>query len=203
MNEAGNSFYPRHLSPPDCLKTAVFHIEPLTPNHLEQDYEAVMSSRTMLNLWGGHGWTTPNFTREENLADLQQHHQEQLDRVAFTYTILSTDQLTCLGCLYIVPVTKYLAANPQLKTAVSPHKYPALFRFWVRQDQLPSQLDQQLLQTLHRWFKSEAWAFDQLLLHTPTHNAEQISTIQAAGFAHTGTITMPDRGQTHFIFPLL
>ena len=70
------TFYPPERNLPDSLKTAEFHLLPLTPAHVEIDYEAVIASREMLNLWSGSDWPTPDFTLAANLADLEWHDRE-------------------------------------------------------------------------------------------------------------------------------
>jgi hypothetical protein len=47
----------------------------------------------------GYRWPREGFTLEKNLADLEEHQQEFLDREAFTYTVVSLDESRVLGCV--------------------------------------------------------------------------------------------------------
>ena len=53
---------------------------------------------------GGGGWPRPDFTPEENLADLQGHEADFQARRGFTYTVLDPTGTRCLGCVYVYPV---------------------------------------------------------------------------------------------------
>ncbi len=46
------------------------------------------------------GWPTP-MSLEENMADMEMHHREFVERKSFTYSILDGDDV--IGCVYIYP----------------------------------------------------------------------------------------------------
>jgi len=74
---------------------------PLTPDLLRDDYAAVMRDVPMLRAWSGQDWPTPDFTIEDDLLDLQRHHQEQRAGVALTFSVLV--DAVVQGCIYVRP----------------------------------------------------------------------------------------------------
>ena len=188
------SFYPPNLNLPESLKTAEFQLRPLTPAHLEIDYEAVIASREMLNLWSGSPWPRPGFTLAENLADLEWHDREHRERAAFTYTIVDPIGSICLGCLYIRPLSELTVAISPDQTTVLPDEAAA--RFWVRSSRLADGLDLRLLQRLIAWFE-ESWTFSKLYFHTREVNTQQSALFETAGLDHQFDLLIPRRGGTH------
>lgn len=148
-NSNGGSHQDRPFVPPDFevpveLHTDRFHLRPLTPAVVDLDYDALMTSIDLLNAMFGREWPHSGFTREENLQDLVEHEQEFEQRVAFAYTVLSPDETTCLGCVYINP----------------PRGYPVDARvyLWVRQSAYDQGLDPLLFQAVKEWINT-AWPF--------------------------------------------
>jgi hypothetical protein len=188
------TFYPPPNKLPESLKTAEFQLLPLTPDHVEIDYQAVMSSREMLNLWSGSSWPTPDFTLAGNLDDLEWHQREHQERAAFTYTILDPTAGLCLGCLYIRPLSELTAANPALLDFIGARD--ALARFWVRASHLQTGLDRRILQALTGWFAG-SWDFSGLYFQTRQANQQQIALFKSAGLAHRFDLQNPRRGGTH------
>jgi len=138
-------FVPPAFVVPLALDTPTFHLRPLTPAVVDLDYEALMSSIDLLNAMFGRDWPHPGFTREENRQDLIEHEEEFARREAFAYTVLSPDETTCLGCVYINP----------------PRGQPADARvyLWVRQSAHDQGLDSVLFHTVREWLESSwPWA---------------------------------------------
>lgn len=117
----------------------------LSVDDVEKDYEAVIESQSLLHTMFGGPWPRDGFTLAENLADLERHQQEFLDRIAFAYTVVSLDESKVLGCLYI---------NPPKKT-----KADAEIRMWVRQTEFDKGLDPLLFHTVKDWINSD-WPFE-------------------------------------------
>lgn len=136
-------FVPHDFEIPAVLETDRFRLRMLSVDDVEKDYEAVIESRDLLHSMGST-WPREGFTIEENLADLQRHQQEFLDRKAFAYTVVSLDESRVLGCLYINPTTQ--------------EGYDALAYMWVRQSEYDKGLDPLLFQTVKTWLES-AWPF--------------------------------------------
>src|SRR3954467_14302759 len=83
-----------------------FVLEPLGPEHNEQDYDAWTTSME-------HIAHTPRFrappwprdmTRDQNRADLQRHADDFRSRKGFTYTVLDPASRDVIGCVYIYPL---------------------------------------------------------------------------------------------------
>jgi hypothetical protein len=116
----------------------------LSIDDVEKDYEAVIESRELLHTMFGGSWPRPGFTLEENLADLERHQQEFLNRKAFAYTVVSLDETRVLGCIYI---------NPPETTDSD-----AVVVMWVRQTEYDKGLDEILFNKVRGWISSD-WPF--------------------------------------------
>ena len=81
-------------------------------------------------------------TLEQNLVDLGWHQKEFELRRSFAYTVLSTDERVCLGCVYLYP-----ADGADARVHV-----------WVRGSAWHDGLDPVLEQTVRAWV-DEAWPF--------------------------------------------
>ena len=188
------TFYPPQHNLPASLVTAEFHLYPLTAAHLEMDYEAVMASREMLNLWGGGKWPWPDFTLANNLSDLEWHDREHKERVAFTYTILDPTGSSCLGCLYIRSLSELAVHNSSALAHILPGE--AMARFWVRSSRLADGLDRRLLAALIDWF-TESWDFPRVSFHTREANHQQITLFETSTLSYRFQLQMPQRGGYH------
>lgn len=145
---SGDAFVPHDFVIPLALDTPYFHLRPLTPEVVDLDYDALMSSIELLNAMFGRRWPHPAFTLEENLQDLIEHWEEFQRREAFAYTVLSPDETTCLGCVYINP----------------PRGQPtdARVHMWVRQSAHDRGLDPVLFQTVRDWLAAD-WPFARVM----------------------------------------
>ena len=79
-------FVPRNFDVPRRLETPQFVLEPLDPEHNDQDYEAWTSSREHIHAtpgWEDSSWPR-EMTPEENRADLQRHADDFRNRTGFT-----------------------------------------------------------------------------------------------------------------------
>lgn len=139
-----SAFVPPEFQVPAALETNRFRLRMLSVDDVEKDYEAVIESRELLRANGGT-WPRDGFTLAENLADLQRHQQEFLDRKAFAYTVVARDESRVLGCVYI---------NPPRRTSAE-----AEVSMWARQSEHARGLDALLFQTVRNWLE-ESWPFD-------------------------------------------
>ncbi|NCF74142.1 MAG: GNAT family N-acetyltransferase [Gammaproteobacteria bacterium] len=129
---------------PDVLETPEFRLRMLTVNDLIKDYDAVMSSVEHLkSVWPGSGWPE-GLTLEEDLVDLGWHQKEFLMRRSFAYTMVTLDEATVIGCVYIYPT--------QVET------YDSEVYLWVRASELDSGLDARLFDTVKQWLAQD-WPF--------------------------------------------
>lgn len=191
------SFYPAGQVVPVGMRTSEFILQPLTPEHVEVDYEAVMASQEMLRLWSGSTWPKKDFTLAENLLDLQWHYQEHQDREAFTYTVLDPAAKVCLGCVYIRPLTDLVAANPGKLQDIG--RDEAIARFWVRTSVSDGGLDRRLLQQLLEW-TGESWAFPRIFFHTRMANQQQIALFEEIGLTKQMELQYAQRGGIHYFY---
>lgn len=128
------------------LNLPAFILRPLTVEHLELDYEAVMSSKTRLRqvFSAADDWPSDQLTLEEDRRHLIWHAGEFERRSSFAYTMLSLSGSRCLGCLYF------------FSTQVA--DFDAEVYFWVRDDAFLNGLDSILYNTVKDWLKT-SWPF--------------------------------------------
>jgi RimJ/RimL family protein N-acetyltransferase len=145
-----NRFVPDDFEIPALLETDHFRLRMLSVDDVEKDYEAVIESRKLLHYLFDGPWPRPGFTLKENLADLERHQQEFLDRKAFAYTVVSLDETKVLGCLYINP------CPPEVNGP------DAAIRMWVRQTEYDKGFDEVLFNTVKDWINSD-WPFRKVI----------------------------------------
>jgi hypothetical protein len=137
-------FVPPGFDVPLSLATSEFVLEPLGPEHNEQDYDAWTSSMKHIAATPGYpdGSWPREMTRDENRADLQRHADDFRNRKGFTYTVLDPASREVIGCVYIYPV--------------SGSDYDACALSWVRESQ--AHLDTPLWRAVSDWLESD-WPF--------------------------------------------
>jgi hypothetical protein len=140
-----DEFVPRDFDVPRGLETPEFELEPLGPEHNEQDYDAWTSSMHHIAAtpgWGGGGWPR-EMTLDENRADLQGHADDFAAGRGFTYTVLDAASRDVVGCVYIYPARD--------------GDEGARVRSWVRASR--AELDVPLWRAVSDWLASD-WPFD-------------------------------------------
>jgi len=139
-----DEFVPSDFDVPRRLETAQFVLEPLGPEHNDEDYDAWTSS--VEHIHATPGWETSSWPREmtpdENRADLQRHADDFRNRTGFTYTVLDPASRDVIGCVYIYPLSE--------------SEYDARALSWVRASH--AQLDTPLWRAVSDWLVSE-WPF--------------------------------------------
>ena len=140
-------FVPADFIVPEVLETDQFRLRMLSVDDVVKDYKAVMESRERLFAIDG-SWPREGFTIEENLADLERHQQEFLERIAFAYTVVSLDENRVLGCVYI---------NPVKHQSVDARVY-----MWVRESEYEKKLHPILFKAVKEWLDS-AWPFEKVV----------------------------------------
>ena len=175
------SFYPADAVAPVELRTDDVLLRMLQASDVDLDYDAVIASRAILWLRSDGRWPREGFTREENLADLEEHEAEHRARAAFTYTVMNPTETECLGCVYIIPFARLLeraGADDGIKAAVREDE--AAVSFWVRQSRLADNLDRRLLSALLPWFERD-WAFSRVVYTANRRETRQQDLYAAAG----------------------
>lgn len=194
------SFYPPQQIVPAGLDGEEFILRPLKPAHVELDYAALMVSNQMLRRWSGSSWPADDFTLAENLADLQMHDAEHRRRTAFTFTVLTPDKSTCLGCVYIEPLRRLLrqAQADETEVAAIPEDQ-AVVRFWVRQPRLADGLDRRLFEALSAWLLRE-WAFTGVFFRTNEHDRRQVELLGQSGWQPCYILDVAGRSGRYIVY---
>jgi hypothetical protein len=92
-------FVLRDFDVPRRLETPRFVLEPLDPEHHDQDYEAWTSSEEHIHAtpgWEDSSWPR-EMTPDENRADLQRHADDFRNRTGFTYKVLDPVSRDVIG----------------------------------------------------------------------------------------------------------
>ena len=147
-------FVPPAFVVPLGFEASDFVLEPLGPEHNEQDYDAWTSS--MEHIHATPGWEESSWPRamttDENRADLQRHADDFRNRTGFTYTVLDPATRDVIGCVYIYP----LPDGDDDARASS----------WVRASH--AHLDIPLWRAVSDWLASD-WPFDSVRYAPRTH----------------------------------
>ena len=141
------AFVPDDFQPPARLVADRFLLEPLGPEHNEDDHEAWSSSIEHIRATPGFAdsrWPRA-MTLEENRADLERHARDFAARSGFTYTVLDPSDRGVIGCVYIYPD----------KGGVD----DAAVTSWVRATR--ADCDAALRELVSRWLV-EAWPFERI-----------------------------------------
>lgn len=139
----------RFVSPdfdvPAGLKTDTFRLRMLSIHDVVKDFAAVTASadvlKAMFPTWGG--WPE-GLTIEQNLIDLGWHQKEFQRRNSFAYTVVSPDEETVTGCVYVVPATR--------------KGYDAEVYFWARESAVGDPADLALDAAVRPWIEGQ-WPF--------------------------------------------
>lgn len=147
------AFVPDDFQPPLGLVADRFVLEPLGPEHNDEDHAAWSSSIEHIRATPGFadGRWPRTITLEENRADLERHARDFAARSGFTYTVLEPPERTVIGCVYIYPA-KDGAAD-------------AVVTSWVRATR--ADRDAALRALVSRWL-AEAWPFEHVFYAGPT-----------------------------------
>ncbi len=137
-------FVPPDFEIPLGLATSDFVLEPLGPEHNEQDYDAWTSSMGHIAETPGFPWGSwpREMTSDENREDLERHAGDFLSRKGFTYTVLDPVDRDVIGCVYIYPLRD--------------SDDTAIVQSWVRKSH--AQLDIPLWHAVSEWLESN-WPF--------------------------------------------
>ncbi len=160
-------FVPSDFTIPLRIETPDYILRKLTTEDVEQDFEAVMSSKESLRqIFCAHdNWPADDMTLQDNYNDLKEHEDEFDQRTGFTYTVVTVDEQTCLGCVYIYPWFG--------------KQYDARVYYWVRDSEKARGLDEKLRDFLRHWLH-EAWP-----IHNPVFPGKDLSWEEWEAFTQT------------------
>ena len=131
-----------------------------------------MATQETLRRSSGGRWPRPDFTLEENLADLEGHEADFLARRGFTYTVMDPTESRCLGCVYAYP--------PKHDRNGQAGAHEAVVWFWVRPDCVADDLDRRLVAALVPWLRSD-FAFARVLFRAWADDERQTAIFGEAG----------------------
>jgi RimJ/RimL family protein N-acetyltransferase len=140
-------FVPAEFTVPRRLETPLFVLEPLGPQHNDEDYTAWSTSIDHIRRtpgWEEGSWPRP-MSLEENRRDLERHAREFESREGFTYTVLDQTGGEVVGCVYIYP-SRDAGAD-------------AVVLSWVRE--ASASLDAELWRAVSDWV-ADSWPFERI-----------------------------------------
>lgn len=128
---------------PTELITPQFRLEPLGPQHNVADHAAWTNSIEHIRSTPGFqnsGWPPANgMALEANLADLERHAVDFVQRRGFTYSVIETVGGEVIGCVYIYPSRSDVHVTD--------------VRSWVRADR--AELDAPLYAAVSAWLSAQ------------------------------------------------
>ena len=163
---------------PAGLRNEEFVLRPIVADDAEMDHAAVMETRDYLRSWQQSTWPEDDFTVQANREDLVNLEQRHVEHRAFTYTVLSPDGASCLGCVYVFPTSATFLVRSTV-TAVGPEQWAdvdAVVFFWTRLSQMQTGLDDRLLAALRAWFDQQ-WKFERTVYVTTEQFGPQVDVI--------------------------
>lgn len=140
-------FVPEDFDVPRRLETPLFVLEPLGPQHNDEDYAAWSTSVEHIRAtpgWAWNSWPRP-MSAEDNRRDLERHAREFENREGFTYTVIGRAEGEVIGCVYIYP-SRDDASDADVTS-------------WVRETS--ANLDAELWRAVSDWL-ADSWPFERL-----------------------------------------
>ena len=195
------SFTDPTIPVPTELRTDEFVLRPLTAADAELDYAAVMETRVDLRLWEQSTWPADDFTVEDNRLDLIRHADLHAAHRAFTYTVLDLTGTTCLGCVYLYPITASFLARSTVTSLDDEawEEVDAVVYFWVRASQAALDLDERLLATLRAWL-ADIWHFQHAMYVVSERFAHQIDLLERTDLQRTFALREPGKSGTYILY---
>lgn len=149
----------KDFQPPAPLRGEDWHLTPLHPDLAQVDFLAWRTCRErLIEELAWNGWPGPDFSLQDNRADLEEHYQEFVEREAYAYSVLSGSD--CVGCLYIEP----WSTGAQLA-------------FWFTDDWLAR--EKQIIQAALIWLQD--WPFQEVLVPLRPWNARKLAVVHQLG----------------------
>lgn len=130
---------PDSFEVPQNLKTEHFTIRKLCYDDAVLDYEAVMSSRDLIQRTRGGEWPEATLTFKDDQIDLAWHQREFENRLSFAYTVFDANETECIGCFYLYPPGFRTPLSADAEVDVS---------FWVTEESYRNGLYAELYKTV-------------------------------------------------------
>ena len=127
-------------------------IVPLTSQILDLDLAAYRSSPRAISAHSSGRWPGQDLSREEARRLMAVHETEQSAGAAYAYAILDADGARELGCVYLRPLSPFLArTGTRFDTAAIDPSRTAIVTFWLIDDQGARPSTARVLGGLRRW----------------------------------------------------
>ncbi len=192
-------FFPADRAVPETLRAPTFLLRQLRQAEAALDYEAYMASPDVIRAHSGGLWPVDGFTFDQEQHELALHEDRHHTRRDFAFILLTPDQTTGLGCVYILPLVPFLhhvAAPAALLAEVS--DATAIVTFWVRQDRQYSPLASHVVTAVHDWLVAE-WPFDDHVFRVNPVEHGSIQALEQCGFQLRFELTI-DQPPYHYLF---
>jgi len=195
-------FYSDEFPIPELFQSDEFIFRPLRASDVELDFDAVISSSTMLRAWSQSDWPVDGFTLEENLDDLQRHEQEHIDKKAFTYTIMNQEEMLCLGCIYMNPLIQEIVDLGICQLLANDEEvFAASVRYWVRESHATKEFSSTILEKIIQWLDSELY-FNCVVFPVAITDSMQTKLFVERGFVLVGDIYYEPRNSHWNIYQI-
>jgi hypothetical protein len=186
---------------PAELRTEEFALRPIVVGDTERDYAAVMETREQLRLWRQSTWPEDGFTVEANRLDLIDLEERHAAHRAFTYTVLDPGGTTCLGCVYVFPMSATFLTKSTV-TQVGEDGWAdvdAVVFFWVRLLQMEIGMDERLLSALRAWLHEE-WKLDKTVYVTSESFTQQVDLMRRTDLKVKFELLEPGKPRKRLVF---
>ena len=136
---------PHDFQPPRTLEAERFRLRPLDHAVMLQDYDAVIrGAAAIARAYRREAAYYRAFTLQDEVIELGWHVGEWRRRRSFAYAVMSHDDATCYGSVYVYPTPK--------------RDYDAEIIQWTVPDAPGPDFDTHLQATVRDWL-SQAWPF--------------------------------------------
>src|SRR5262245_2157866 len=136
---------PENFSPPEKFETEQFSLRPLFSEVMLQDYEAVIKGGSNLaKAFGRASFDVASYTLQREIIEVGWHSGEWSRKKSFAFAIMTLDEKTCYGSVYLYPTFK--------------RDYDAHVVMWVVPDAPGPDFEAFLYATVKDWVASK-WPF--------------------------------------------
>lgn len=161
-------------------------IEPLRAHLVDLDTDAYLSSPVAIAAHSHGRWPIEGFDRAENARLIARHEEEHDAGTAFAFAVLSPWRDREYGCVYVRPLSDYVARTGT-RIADAPD-HAALVTFWLLDDATARQTTGECLAEIREWTAS--WA-GPALLRVATAETGSIAAAHELGLAEVAATDQP------------